>query len=64
MSHFEEINLKTFKWENSSFAEVNIDSLMKEALLVSVEHEFHMVFPDRVLDNFNNLEEVRDYIVK
>ncbi len=31
-------------------------------MLTAIEHEFHIVFPDNVFDNFRNLEDITKYI--
>ena len=33
------------------------------ALLTSIEHEFHTIFEDRVFENFENLNQVKDHLV-
>lgn len=57
MTHFDKINIKTFKWTDS-FKDLGLDSLETTALLTSIEAEFNTVFEDRVFENFKNLDEV------
>ncbi|KRX08178.1 Acyl carrier protein-like protein [Pseudocohnilembus persalinus] len=58
---FPEVNLKQFDWE-ADFKKLGLDSLNRVAYIVSIEHEFNMVFPDRVFDNFNTPEDITRYI--
>jgi acyl carrier protein len=62
LSHFDKVNLKTFNWEDELGNSLKLDSLEQTALLVAVEHEFHIVFEDRVFENFTNLEQVIRFI--
>jgi acyl carrier protein len=58
LSHFDKINIKTFKWEDDFKKDLGLDSLEVTVLLTSVETEFTTVFEDRVFENLTNLEQV------
>ena len=62
MNEFAIFDLKTFDWEKN-FADNGIDSLESTALLTSIEHEFHTIFEDRVFENFDNLNQVKRFIM-
>ena len=61
--NFQTWDLKELRWDQT-FAENKIDSLDATALLTSIEHEFHIVFEDRVFENFENLNQVRDWVAR
>ena len=58
LSHFDKVDLKTFKWEDDFTKDLKLDSLETTALITSIESEFTTVFEDRVFENFKNLEQV------
>lgn len=58
LSHFDKVNLKTFRWEDDFRKDLKLDSLETTALLTSIEHEFSTVFEDRVFENLKTLEQV------
>lgn len=58
LSHFDKVNLKTFRWEDDFTKDLKLDSLETTALLTSIEHEFSTVFEDRVFENLKNLDQV------
>eukprot|EP01016_Furgasonia_blochmanni_P008869 TRINITY_DN1365_c0_g1_i4.p2 TRINITY_DN1365_c0_g1~~TRINITY_DN1365_c0_g1_i4.p2 ORF type:complete len:302 (+),score=45.04 TRINITY_DN1365_c0_g1_i4:10-915(+) len=62
LTHFDKVNLKKFKWEDQMDSDLRLDSLEQTALLVAIEHEFHIVFEDRVFENFSNLDQVVRFI--
>ena len=62
MNEFAIFDLKKFDWDKT-FADNGVDSLESTALLTSIEHEFHTIFEDRVFENFDNLNEVKRFIM-
>ena len=62
MNEFAIFDLKKFDWEKT-FADNGVDSLESTALLTSIEHEFHTIFEDRVFENFDNLNQVKNFIL-
>ncbi len=62
MKHFESIDIKQLKWTDDFEKNLKLDSLDTTALLTSIEHEFNIVFEDRVFDNLKNLEQVIRFI--
>ena len=61
ISHFEDINIKTFDFKGD-FKAMQIDSLNQIALLTSIEEEFHTVFEDNAFESFNNMDSVVKYL--
>lgn len=61
LNNFKIFDLEKISYE-SSFEELGLDSLDQTALLTSMEHEFHVVFEDRLFENFKTLGEVRRFI--
>ena len=45
-------------WEQNQF-----DDYTKEAVLTSIEHEFHIVFEDHLYESFENLDQVKRYLL-
>mmetsp|Transcript_21214 Transcript_21214/g.15228 ORF Transcript_21214/g.15228 Transcript_21214/m.15228 type:complete len:135 (+) Transcript_21214:26-430(+) len=62
LNNFAIYDLKTLDW-SKNFSDNGIDSLESTAILTSFEHEFHTIFEDRVFENFENLNEVKNFIV-
>ena len=55
-------DLATFDW-GKPFGDQGVDSLDATALLTSIEEEFHTIFEDRVFENFQHLNQVKQFIV-
>ena len=62
MNSFHEFDLKSFDWRKP-FDSQGVDSLLATALLTSIEAEFHTIFEDRVFENFENLDQVKQHLV-
>lgn len=54
--HFAKIDLKRVNWTGDLIKDVGLDSLEKVALIASIEHEFTVVFEDRLFDNLHSLD--------
>ena len=59
--NFKLLNLHTLDW-NASFDALGLDIYEQNAMLTSIEHEFHTVFEDRLFESFDSFEEVKKYI--
>ena len=55
-------DLETFDWAKP-FSAQGIDSLEATAILTTIEDEFHTIFEDRVFENFENLDQVKQHLV-
>ncbi len=62
LHRFNLYDLNTFDWKRS-FGEQGVDSLEATALLTTIEEEFHTIFEDRVFENFDNLDQVKQHLV-
>ena len=62
MNTFHEFDLASFDWRKP-FESQGVDSLLATALLTSIEAEFHTIFEDRVFENFENLDQVKQHLV-
>jgi len=54
---FRILDLHKLDW-NSSFETLGLDIYEQNALLTSIEHEFHTVFEDRLFESFETFAEV------
>ncbi|EGR33441.1 hypothetical protein IMG5_052880 [Ichthyophthirius multifiliis] len=63
LTNFEQVNLKTFQW-NQDFKQLQLDSLDQISLIVLIEHEFKIVFPDGLFEGFTNIEQIVKHIEK
>ena len=54
---FRILDLHKLDW-NSSFEQLGLDIYEQNALLTSIEHEFHTVFEDRLFESFETFNEV------
>ena len=55
-------DLEKFDWRKP-FEANGVDSLDATAILTSIEEEFHTIFEDRVFENFESLDQVKQHIV-
>ena len=55
-------DLESFDWDKP-FGEQGVDSLEATAILTTIEDEFHTIFEDRVFENFENLNQVKQHLV-
>ena len=55
-------DLQTLDW-TKPFNAQGIDSLETTAILTTIEDEFHTIFEDRVFENFENLDQVKQHLV-
>ncbi len=62
LHRFHIYDLEKFNW-NRPFGEQGVDSLEATALLTTIEDEFHTIFEDRVFENFENLDQVKEHLV-
>ena len=62
LHRFHLYDLEKLDWKKS-FGEQGIDSLEATAVLTQFEDEFHTVFEDRVFENFDNFEQVKQHLV-
>ena len=58
---FRLLDLHKLDW-NASFDSLGLDIYEQNALLTSIEHEFHTVFEDRLFESFETFEQVKTYI--
>lgn len=61
---FDKFDLRNINWDGHLQKEVGLDSLERTALLVSIEHEFTVVFEDRLFDNLKSLAEIKEQLLK
>jgi len=59
--NFKLLNLHNLDW-SASFESLGLDIYEQNAMLTSIEHEFHTVFEDRLFESFENFENVKKYI--
>ena len=62
LHRFHIYDLEKFDWRKP-FGEQGVDSLEATALLTTIEDEFHTIFEDRVFENFENLDQVKEHLV-
>ena len=62
LHRFNLYNLETFEWSRPLSAQ-GLDSLEATALITSIEEEFHTIFEDRVFENFDTLQQVKEHLV-
>lgn len=55
-------NLDDINW-NAKFKDIGLDSLDSTAVITSLEHEFHIVFEDKVFDNIETLNHVKRLVI-
>lgn len=48
--------------ENTTFADVNADSLDVVEVLMALEKEFNIIIPDEAVDNLNTVSDLANYI--
>ena len=63
LNNFAKYDLNTFDFKKT-FAENGLDEFEIECLITSIEHEFHTVFEDYVFESFENLEQVKDWVLR
>ena len=56
---FRLFDLATLDWDQD-FDVIGIDSLETIAVVTSIEHQFHMVFEDKLFDSFRTLNQIHD----
>ena len=64
-------NLDDINWNVSTyvfilqakFKDIGLDSLDSTAVITSLEHEFHIVFEDKVFDNIETLNHVKRLVL-
>ena len=59
LRHFEKIDLKSVNWNGHLNKDLGLDSLERIALVTSIEHEFTVVFEDRIFDNLHTLNDLK-----
>jgi NADH dehydrogenase (ubiquinone) 1 alpha/beta subcomplex 1 len=64
MKSFEKMDMHAINWTGEFKKDLGFDSLERIALIASFEHEFTIVFEDRLFDNFKNLDQIKDYLCK
>ena len=62
LHRFRIYDLETFDWKKP-FGAQGVDSLEATAILTQIEDEFHTIFEDRVFENFDNLDQVKEHLV-
>ena len=62
LHRFHMYDLEKFDWKRP-FGDQGVDSLEATALLTTIEDEFHTIFEDRVFENFENLNQVKEHLV-
>ena len=58
---FKLLDLRSMDW-NKKFEDLGLDVYEQNAIITSIEHEFHTVFEDNVFDNFTNFNEVLRFV--
>ena len=58
---FKLLDLHKLDW-NNSFEQLGLDIYEQNAMLTSIEHEFHTLFEDRVFESFESFEDVKRFI--
>lgn len=48
--------------ENTTFVDVNADSLDVVEVLMALEKEFNIIIPDEAVDNLNTVSDLANYI--
>jgi len=61
--NFHLLDLETLNW-NLSFDDQGLDSLDQTAIITSIEHEFHTVFEDKVFENLETFNEIKEFLVR
>ena len=46
----------------ASFEKLGLDIYEQNAILTSIEHEFHTVFEDRVFESFDSFDQIKRFI--
>jgi acyl carrier protein len=62
LHNFQIYDLEKVDWQKR-FEDQGIDEYESTALITSIEHEFHTIFEDRVFENFENLNQVKQHLV-
>ena len=60
---FRLFDLATLDWDQD-FDVIGIDSLETIAVVTSIEHQFHMVFEDKLFDSFRTLNQIHEALSK
>ena len=60
---FRLVDLHTLDW-GAKYEQLGLDIYEWNAILTSVEHEFHTVFEDRMFESFYSLNEVKDFVTQ
>ena len=58
---FKLLDLHSLDWR-AKFDTLGLDIFEQNALITSIEHEFHTVFEDRIFESFTNFEEIKNQI--
>ena len=58
---FKLLDLRSLDWK-AGFNNLGLDIFEQNAILTSIEHEFHTVFEDRIFESFTNFDEVKKHI--
>ena len=58
---FKLLDLHKLDWK-ASFEQLGLDIYEQNAMLTSLEHEFHTVFEDRVFESFESFDDVKRFI--
>ena len=61
LHQFKLLDLHKLDWK-AKFENLGLDIFEQNAILTSIEHEFHTVFEDRIFENFESFEEVKKFI--
>ena len=62
LHRFHIYDLEKFDWKKP-FGDQGVDSLEATAILTTIEDEFHTIFEDRVFENFESLDQVKEHLV-
>ena len=62
LHRFHAYDLEKFDWKKP-FADNGVDSLEATAIITTIEDEFHTIFEDRVFENFENLDQIKQHLV-
>ena len=61
LHNFKLFDLHKLDW-SKSFDDLGLDIYEQNAIITSIEHEFHVVFEDNVFDNFDNFDQIKAFV--
>ena len=61
LHNFRLIDLHKLDWKQS-FDDLGLDIYEQNAIITSIEHEFHTVFEDNIFDSFDNFDQIKRHV--